>query len=71
MFFNKKRNLVFTQKLFSPRKKMVSTDIDRLEEIVKARRKRKDVPEEIDTTEIAKLFQTGMENRRLVMSAMF
>ena len=50
---------------------MVSTDIDRLEEIVKARRKRKDVPEEIDTTEIAKLFQTGMENRRLVISARF
>ena len=45
---------------------MESMEIDRLEEIVKARRRRRDVPEEIDTTEIAKQFQAGMENRRSV-----
>ena len=46
---------------------MESMEIDRLEEIVKARRRRsRDVPEEIDTTEIAHQFQAGMENRRSV-----
>ena len=43
---------------------MESKEIDRLEDIVKARRR--DVPEEIDTTEIAHQFQAGMENRRSV-----
>ena len=45
---------------------MESKEIDRLEEIVKARRRRsRDLPEEIDTTEIAHQFQAAMENRRL------
>jgi len=56
------------KRLFSPRKKMESMEIDRLEEIVKARRRcSRDVPEEINTTEIAKQFQAGMENRRVTV----
>jgi len=56
------------KRLFSPRKKMESMEIDRLEEIVKARRRcSRDVPEEFDTTEVAKQFQAGMENRRVTV----